>query len=380
MTTPKDREYRICANCVMDTTDYLIQFDKRGFCDHCNNYYNNILPNWHPDEKGARELAAIVEKIKKHGKGKSYDCIIGVSGGLDSSYLLYYATEELGLRPLAYSVDTGWNTSLATENTEKLINGLGLDLHVETANWDEMKDLQLAYLKSQVPYQDVQDHVIFASLYNYSVKHGIKYVLTGANYSTECVREPVEWAYVNDLTQIKDIHRRFGSVPLNTLPTCSMFKYRLYYRYLKGMKVIKPLNLIPYTKRAAIFTLQDKFGWAPYGHKHYENVFTRFYEGYWLIKKFGYDKRRPHFSSLILTGQMTREDALDMLTQDPYDEEEALDDLAYIANRLGISANELISLMKEENKTYRDYKNNAWMIKKAVELASLLGLEKRNFR
>ncbi len=380
MTISKDREYWVCANCVMDTSDSLIQFDERGFCDHCINYYNNILPSWYPDEQGARELAAIVEKIKQHGEYKSHDCIIGVSGGLDSSYLLYYATERLRLRPLAFFVDTGWTTSIARENVEGLIRSLKLDLHVETVNWDEMKDLQLAHLRSQVPHQDVQDHMIFAALYNYSVKHGIKYVLTGANYSTECVREPIEWAYINDLVQIRDIHRRFGSIPLKTLPVCSMFKYQLYYRYLRGMKVIKPLDLVPYTREAAISTLQDKFGWTPYGHKHYENIFTRFYEGYWLIRKFGYDKRRPHFSSLILTGQMTREEALGILKRDPYDKEEALSDMEHIANKLGISSGELIGLMKDENRTYRDYRNSAWMIKKAIELAMLLGAEKRNFR
>lgn len=375
------RQYQVCANCAMDTSDSLIQFDEKGVCDHCNNYYNNILPNWHPDERGAQELARIVEKIKQEGKGKPFDCIIGISGGVDSSYLLYYAKEVLGLRPLAFAVDTGWNLNVAVENIEKLVKGLNLDLYTEVVNWNEIRDLQLAYFKSQVPYQDtVQDHVIFASLYNYAAKNGIKYVLTGGNYSTECVREPNEWVYLNDLRQLKDIHKRFGSIPLKTLPLCGMFKYRLYYRYFKGMKVVKPLDLIPYKKADAISTLNEKFGWQPYANKHFESVFTRFYEGYWLVKKFGYDKRRAHFSSLILTGQMTREEALEKLEQPPYDEELAMQDLEYVAKKLGMTKESFIDMMNGENKTFKDYKSSEWISKLAINTARMLGLEKRQFR
>jgi N-acetyl sugar amidotransferase len=377
----KDREYQVCANCVMDTTDSLIQFDEKGFCDHCNNYYNNILPNWHPDERGAKELDKIVEEIKKEGRGKEYDCIIGISGGVDSSYLLYYAKEKLGLRPLAFSVDCGWNLNVAVENVEKIVKGLGLDLYTEIVNWNEMKDFQLAYFKSQLANQDQpQDHVIFASLYNYAAKHGIKYVLTGGNYSTECVREPYEWVYLNDVRQIKDVHKRFGTSPLKSLPLCGMFKYRLYYRYFKGMKVIKPLDLIPYKKEEVISIMEKRFGWQRYANKHFESVFTRFYEGYWLIHKFGYDKRRAHFSSLVLTGQLTREEALKTLEGPPYDEEIAMQDLEYVAKKLGLTKEAFIELMNGENKTYRDYKSSAWISQLAIKTAIALGIEKRQFR
>jgi len=375
------REYQVCVNCAMDTTDSLIQFDERGFCDHCNNYNNNILPNWHPDEIGAQQLNKIVEKIKKDGKGKKYDCIIGLSGGVDSSYLLYYAKEKLGLRPLVFSVDTGWTLNVGLENIEKIVKGLDLDLYTEIVNWNEMKDLQLAFFKAQVAYQDTpQDHVIFASLYNYAAKNGIKYVLTGGNYSTECVREPNEWVYMNDITQIKDIHKKFGTRPLKTLPLCGMFKYRLYYRYIKGMKVVKPLDLIPYKKEEVISLLEKKFGWERYANKHFESVFTRFYEGYWLVKKFGYDKRRAHFSSLILTGQMTREAALQKLAEPPYDENLAMEDLEYVAKKLGLSKEEFIEMMNGENKTFRDYKSNYWLINAAIKFAIFVGFEKRQFR
>jgi N-acetyl sugar amidotransferase len=376
-----EREYQICTNCVMDTTDSLIQFDEKGVCDHCKNYYNNILPNWHPDETGEKMLHRIAEQIKKEGAGKSYDCIIGISGGVDSSYLLYYAKEKLGLRPLAFSVDSGWNLNVAVENVEKIVRGLGVDLYTEIVNWTEMKDLQLAYFKSQVPYQDTpQDHVIFAALYNYAAKNGIKYVLTGGNYSTECVREPNEWVYVNDLRQIKDIHKKYGTVPLKTLPLCGMFKYRLYYRYFKGMKVIKPLDMIPYRKEDAISLLESRFGWERYANKHFESTFTRFYEGYWLVHKFGYDKRKAHFSSLILTGQMKREEALEKLKSPPYDEDLAMQDLEYVAKKLGMTKEAFITMMNGENKTYRDYKSSHWLIENAIKLAIKLRLEKRQFR
>lgn len=376
----KDREYQICANCVMDTTDSLIKFDEKCFCDHCNNFYSNILPNWHPDETGKRQLDSIINKIKQDGKGKKYDCIIGLSGGVDSSYLVYYAIEVLGLRPLVFAVDTGWTLNVAVENIEKVVKGLKLDLYTEIIDWNEMKDLQLAFFKAQVPYQDTpQDHVIFASLYNYAAKQGIKYVLTGANYSTECVREPNEWVYLNDLRQIKDIHKKFGTRPL-TLPLCGMFKYRLYYRYVKGMNIVQPLNLISYKKEDAIALLEEKFGWERYANKHFESIFTRFYEGYWLIKKFGYDKRKAHFSSLILTRQMTREEALKKLAEPPYDEELAKQDLEYVAKKLGLNRDEFIELMNGENKTYRDYKSSSWLLESAIKLAIFFGLEKRQFR
>lgn len=377
----KAENYQVCNNCVMDTTDSKIIFDEKGMCDHCHNYYENILPNWHVDEVGKKQLEAIVSKIKKDGQGKKYDCIIGLSGGVDSSYLAYYAVKKLGLRPLLFACDTGWNLNVAVQNVEKITKGLSIPLYTEIVNWNEMSDLQLSFFKAQVPYQDIpQDHVIFAALYNYAAKNGIKYVLTGGNNSTECVREPNEWVYQNDIRMIKDIHKKFGTIELKTLPMCGMFKAHLYYRYIKGMKVVKILDLIPYTKEDAISTLKNEFGWEPYANKHFESVFTRFYEGYWLIKKFGYDKRRCHFSSLILTKQLRREEALKKLGQPPYDEQQAMEDLEYVAKKLGLSKEEFIELMQQENKTYKDYKNTSGLIAVAVKIAQMLGKEKRQYR
>jgi N-acetyl sugar amidotransferase len=381
MNAMKDREYQACTNCVMDTTDSKIVFDENGMCDHCNNFYKNIKPNWNPDDIGAKELKKIVDKIKDDGKGKKYDCIVGISGGVDSSYLIYMAKEKWGLRPLAFSVDTGWSLNVANENISKLVKGLDVDLYTDIVNWDQMKDLQLSYFKAQVPYQDTpQDHAIFAGLYNYASKNGFKYVITGGNFSTECIREPNEWVHVNDVRQIKDIHRKFGKASLKGFPLCGMFKYRLYYRYIKGMKIIKPLDLIPYYKEDVIKELHDRFGWEKYKNKHFENTFTRFYEGYWLIKKFGYDKRRAHLSSLILTGQIKRDEALEIIKNPPYSVEEAMQDMEFIASKLGLTKSEFEKMMNGENKTYKDYKSELTSISLAIKIAQSVGMETRNFR
>ena len=374
----KKKEYQICSNCIMDTTDPNITFDERGWCDYCRNFYKNILPNWHPNDQGEKMIAPVIEKIKKEGAKRDHDCLIGISGGVDSSYVTYLAKKKFGLRPLIFHVDAGWNSQEAVNNIERLIDGLNLDLHTEVVNWLEMKDLQLAFLRAQVPHQDTpQDHVFFASLYNFASKHDFKYLITGANYSTECVREPLEWHYhASDLRQLKDIHRRFGHRPLKTFPTADIFKYKLYYRFVKGVRVIKPLNYVPYIKENAMQELIDRFGWQKYPHKHYESRFTRFFEGYWLPKKFGYDKRRAHFSSVILTKQMTREEALKRIAQPAYDEQTMAQDFEYVAKKLDLSVSELKEIMDGENKTYRDYKSRMTLISFATKILRILGIEK----
>lgn len=377
----KERKYQVCTRCVMDTTDSKIVFDENGICDHCRNFDSNIFPKWQRLQNNPEELTKLVDKIKKHGKNKKYDCIIGLSGGLDSTYLLYYAVEVLGLRPMVFTVDTGWNLPVADKNINNIVNKLGLKLYKYEINKEEMMDLQLSFFKSQVAYQDIpQDHVIFAALYKTAVKNKIKYVLTGANYSMECVREPNEWVYQNDLKMIKDIHKKNGRIKLRTLPLVSMFKYKIIYRYFKGMKVISPLNYIDYTKKDVIKLLREKFDYEPYENKHYESRFTRYYEGSWLIEKFGYDKRKAHFSSLILTKQLTRENALEIISKPPYSEELIEEDLNVITEKLGISKEEFLNIMSKDNKTYKDYKNSSRKISWAIKLAKFIGMEKRNFR
>ena len=375
--------YQICSNCIMDTTDPNITFDGRGWCDYCNNFHATIKPQWHTDERGEHELMDLAAKIKKEGVGKDFDCIIGLSGGLDSSYATYVAKEKMGLRPLLLHVDAGWNTDQAVGNIEKLVDGLGLELYTEVINWEEMKDLQLAMLRAQVADQDMpQDAAFFSALYKFAKKHKIKYVLTGANYSTECCREPEEWgAYPGiDKTLIGDIHSKFGQRPLKSFPLVDIMAYKIYYRYVLGMEIIKPLNMVPYIKKDAEHTLETLFGWQKFKHKHHESRFTRFYEDYWMPRKFGFHKRRAHFSSLIMTGQMTRDEALERISRPEMDEHFLAQEFEYVANKLGLTTTELQVIFDGPNKSCLDYKNKRWAIGVGANVMRMLGLEKRLFR
>lgn len=362
----------------MDTTDPDISFDKDGICDHCNNYYNNILPNWNTGEAGNIELRKIIEKIKKEGQGKDFDCIMGMSGGADSSYMLHIVVKEFGLRPLVFHVDGGWNSELAVKNIEVIVEKLGLDLYTEVINWEEMKAFQLAYFRSNLPYIDIpQDHAFVATLYKFAEKYKIKYILNGFNYSTECIINPFEWRYYGtDLVQIRDIVKKFSPIPLNTYPFSSILYHKLYLRYFKGIKVIKPLNYVPYQKENAMEFLSKEYGWQPYPQKHFESRFTKFYEGFWLPKKFGYDTRKVQYSSLILTGQMTREEAIEKLKLPAIDNIDLERDFEYIANKLGISIEELNKYLNQPNKTFRDYKNQVWLFNFGAYIMHKLGIDR----
>lgn len=377
------RPYQICTKTIMDTTDPNIIFDANGISDYYHNFQETILPNWHTDERGYKELMQTAEQIRKEGKGKDFDCIMGLSGGLDSSYAAYIAKDVMGLRPLIFHVDAGWNTQQAVGNIEKLVNGLGLDLYTEVINWEEMKDLQVAFLKSQIADQDLpQDAAFFSGLYKFANKYKISTILTGANYSTECCREPEEWGgYPGiDTTLFHDIHKRFGKRPLKSFPLVDILIYKIYYRYRYGMKVVKPLNLVPYIKKDAEQLLFDKFGWEKFQHKHHESRFTRFYEDYWMPKKFGYEKRRAHFSSLILTGQMTRDEAIDRISRPEMDDHFLQQEFEYVANKLDLSVKELQEIFEGENKTFNDYNNKKWLIDLGARAQRFLGMEKRLFR
>ena len=375
--------YKICSNCIMDSSDSSIRFDKLGVCDYCNNFINNILPNWHTGQKGEKKLSKIVNQIKFKGKGKDFDCIIGLSGGLDSSYLTYIATKVLGLKPLLFHVDAGWNTSKAVSNIEKLIDSLSLDLYTEVINWEEMKDFQVSLLKSQIPHQDMaQDTAFFSALYKFARQNKIKYVLTGGNYSTECCREPEEWgAYPGvDKTLLLDIHSKFGKYPLETFPIIDVFTSRIYYRYFLGMQVIKPLNFIPYIKKDAEKKLEDFCGWEKFQHKHHESRFTRFFEDYWLPKKFKIDRRRAHFSSLILTNQMTRDNAINRIKSPELDEHFIECEFEYVAQKLDMDVEKLSDIFHGESKSVNDYKNKQKIIEIASRVSTLVGIEKRLYK
>ena len=372
--------YKICTKCIMDTTDPNITFSDDGVCNHCHNFENNILPSWNTDSKGYSELMKMAESIRKDGVGKDFDCIIGLSGGLDSSYVSYLATEVMGLRPLLFHVDAGWNTDQAVGNIEKLIEGLKLELYTDVVNWQEIKDLQLAFLKSGIPDQDlVQDGAFFSGLYRFARKYRVKHILTGSNFSTECCREPEEWGgYLGiDKTLFNDIHSKFGTKKLVDFPLVDILKYKILYKIYPGMKVHYPLNHVPFIKKDAEKELNDKFGWDSFKHKHHESRFTRFYEDYWLPRRFGFEKRRAHFSSLIHTNQMSREDALERIRQPEMDENFLIQEFEYVAHKLDLSVEELQLLFDLPKKTFMDYKNKRWLVKLGVSIMQKIGSEKR---
>jgi len=343
----------------MDTSDPSITFDADGVCNHYKDFHWNVKPRWQTGPEGRHLLETTVAAIKRAGKGRDFDCVMGLSGGADSSYMLHTMVTEFGLRPLVFHVDGGWNSEIAVHNINGLIDKLGLDLYTEVIDWEEMRNFQLAMFKSGVPHIDIpQDMAFIGVLYKFASKHGIKHILNGGNISAECVQIPLHVLYWGtDMVQVRDILSRYGAVPMRTYPFSSIFYHKLYLRYLRGVKVFKPLNFMPYIKQDAMALMEREYSWKPYPQKHFESRFTRFFEGYWLPTRFGFDMRRVQFSSLILTGQMTREKALAKLEQPPYDAESIRQDFDYIATKLGISADELRRYHEMPRKYYQDYRN-----------------------
>ena len=371
------KNYKICSNCVMDTTDPDIIFDENGVCDHCNIYYSHTLPAWQKKQSNASDLNKVIQTIKSSSKGKDFDCIIGMSGGVDSSYLTHYAAAELGLKPLVFHVDAGWNSKIAVNNIEKIIDKLGLDLFTEVIDWEEMQDLQLSFLKSGVSHIDTpQDHCFFAVMYKFASKYNIKHILTGGNLSTECIRNPVSWMYYqSDARQLKDIQKRFGTKKLKNFPTTSILWHKIYLPYIRRIKTLRILDYIHYNKKEAIDKLESVYGWESYGQKHFESRFTRFYEAYWLPKRFGFDTRRVQFSSLIVTNQMTRDEAMNILEKPSYDEATIHNDLDYVSNKLEISTQELVEYLEAPKKYFFDYKSQAKLYKLGSKIFKILNLE-----
>jgi len=359
----------------MDTTDPEITFDEKGICNHCRNYderVKNELYERMPD--GKEKLEQLVGKIRKSGEGKEYDCVIGVSGGTDST-MVAYLTKQLGLRPLAVHVDNGWNTELAVSNIEKTLKTLGIDLSTVVLDWEEFKDLQISFLKASVANCEIPtDHAILATLYRTAAHRGIRYILSGSNLVTEGII-PESWGYdAKDLRHLMAIHRKFGNVKLKKFPTLRFFDW-VNYVLVKGIKFIPILNYVAYGKREARRILGEKIGWKDYGVKHGESVYTRFFQNYILPRKFNFDKRRAHLSTLICSGQMAREEALDEIRKPPYaSEREAQEDKEYVARKLALTEEKFDEIMALPVKTYRDYPNNRLLFN---ELSFLVRLAKR---
>ncbi len=373
-----DINYKICKRCVMDTSDPGIIFDSNGICDNCLTFDRDIFPNWLPDERGIPVLEKMFDKVRRKGRGKDYNCIMGMSGGLDSSYLLHQAVSVHGLRPLVFHVDAGWNTDIAVSNIQNLVDNLKLDLFTEVIDWDDMKDFQLALFKSGTPHLDLaQDHAFFATMFHYARNHNIKYILNGGNHSTECIRNPLMWLYYGtDMPFLNDIRKKFCTRPLKNYPWSGILYHKLYLRYFKGIQVLRPLNFMEYNKKIAIKTLSKEYGWKPYPQKHFESRFTRFYEGYWLPTRFGYDTRRVQFSSLIVTNQMSRDEALKELETLPFDNVYAKNEFEFIANKLDISIDELKAYHTMPKKWFKDYKNSRWMFDLGANVLNLINKDK----
>ena len=363
----------------MDTSDPGIRFDGDGISHHYWEFRNVVRPNWHPDEEGRGKLTTYMDGVKRGGKGREFDCLLGLSGGIDSSFMLHSMVRDFGLRPLVFHVDAGWNSEVAVHNIQVLVEKLGLELYTEVINWEEMRDFQLAWFKAGVPHIDIpQDHAFIAVLYNFAEKYGIKTILNGGNIASECVNNPLQYFYWGtDMTQIRDILEQFGTVPMVSYPFSSVYRHKIYLRYLKGVKVFKPLNFMPYTKKIATDVLVKEFNWKPYPRKHFESRFTKFFEGYWLPTRFGFDVRRVQYSALILTDQMTRDEALYELEKLPYDPETIEQDFDYIATKLGITSAELRGYQEMPKKFYWDYRNQHQILKIVEKTVSTLKVARR---
>lgn len=350
----------------MDTSDPDIVFDDNGYCNHCIAAIKRINKFYLPGEEGKSKLDALLFDIKEAGKDKPYDCIIGLSGGVDSSYLAY-KSKDWGLRPLIFHVDGGWDTPESQANVESLAAYLGYGLQVYTVDWEEMQDLQVAYLKSAVANQDVpQDHLFFAVLFKKAEQLGIKYWLSGSNLVSESIL-PLSWGYTAlDSRQIKAIHKQFGVVPLRTFWTLSFFEFCKFYGnlpFFSSVQTVKPLNLLPYDIFAAKKEMQEAFGWKEYGKKHDESRFTKLFQNYYLPIKFGYEKRRAHLASLIVSNLMTREQALQEMEKPLYDSDELKKDIEFVCQKLNLLETDWNEIMALPNKHYTDYPNFDGMIR-----------------
>lgn len=377
---PDDRPYQMCTRTVMDTTDPEIWFDEHGVSNHALHYDRMMKRFVDSANSGERadELAALVEKIKAAGKGKPYDCVIGISGGVDSSYLVLQAV-KLGLRPLAVHFDSGWNSELAVGNIESIVTKLQLDLVTDVADWREMKDLQLSFFKASVSNCDIPtDHAFPAVAFREAARYGIRYILSGHNFATESIL-PKSWGYnATDARHLKAIQRRFGSVKLKTYPIMGIFKRYLWYGYIRPVTTVHLLNYLPYIKDDAKAAITAELGWRDYGGKHYESVFTRYFQGSYLPKKFGFDKRKAHLSSLIVSDQETRENALDQLDHPDYTPALERQDHEFIAKKLGISVAEFDAIIALPPVDHLLYPNNRWAFDFLINLTDKLGIRRRS--
>ena len=359
----------VCTRCIMDTTDPDIAFDGTGVCNHCYRYDALAKSRLIAVEERDDRLKSLVGEIKRSGQGKKYDCIIGVSGGVDSTYVAWLV-KDLGLRPLAVHLDNGWNSELAVANIEKTLNTLGIDLYTHVLDWDEFKNLQISFLKASTPDGEVPtDHAIFALLYELAAKYRLHHIITGTNVVSEAIL-PEKWGYgYFDWRYVRSVHRIFGTSRLSNYPHFSILKL-FYYVFLRRIRMVSILNYVEYDKKKVMNILQNKLGWVYYGGKHYESIYTRFYQAYILPRKFEIDKRKAHYSNLILSRQMTRNEAVDAMKEPVYPERMLQDDREYTIKKLGISEEDFENIMRAPRKTFEDYPNSHGIFEFAKKLVN----------
>lgn len=362
-----DPDYRQCAITVMDNiADPDISFDENGVCNYYHEY-KNAEKDVFIGKVGEEKLHQLVLEIKSKGNGKKYDCIIGLSGGVDSTYVAYLV-KNLGLRPLAVHLDNGWNSELAVKNIENIISKLNIDLYTLVVNWQEFKDIQLSYIKaSVVDIEVVSDHAILATMYQLAKQHSIGYIISGSNIVTEHVMPP-SWIYKKmDFANLEDIHNQYGRVKIKTYPFVNFSRF-IYYSVALRLTPVSILNYVPYNKKEIKQLIMKKLDWRDYGGKHYESIFTKFYQAYILPEKFKIDKRKSHLSTLICSGQLSKSEALQELELPLYNPEDLRRDREYALKKLGLSEQEFDSIMKASPRSHNDFKSDATLKQKYMKL------------
>lgn len=344
-------EIKYCKRCAIDSTVPSVEFDENGICNHCK-HYDEVLAKFEK-AKAEGKVNQVVDEVKAAGKGKEYDCIVGVSGGVDSTYTLYIV-KKLGLKPLAVHFDNGWNTEMSVSNIKNATNKLGVDLYTYVVDWEEFRDIQISFLKASTSDAEIPtDIAIKAVLYETAIKEGLKYIIYGGSNFRSEGKIPREWTYM-DGKYIRSVQKIFGTHKLKSFPNMSFLK-QVYYTYLKKIKVIRLLWLIDFNNNEVIETLKRELDWKEYGGKHFESTYTKFFQTFLLPVKFGIDKRKVHYSALIRSGQMTRDEVLTKLKQKPYNEETLEAEKEYIYKKFEITKEEFERILKLPPKTYHDY-------------------------
>ncbi len=369
------KPYRRCNFCVMDTSDTDIVFYDSGRCNHCIGYYRRVEFEKIPATERKRELEHLSSEIKKSNEKGKYDCIVGVSGGVDSTYVALLA-KDLGLRTLLVHLDNGWNSEISVKNVRSITKSTGFDLYTHVIDWHEFRDIQLSLFKaSVVDIELATDHAIKATLFKVASKFGIKFILNGGNVITEAIM-PKSWRHTKvDKSNLKDIHKKFGTIPIKTFPMSGILIHQ-FYKYFFRIKTIQILNYYAFERDYVVSRIKNELGWQDYGGKHHESVFTRFYQAHILPKKFKIDKRLAHYSNLICAGQLSREEALERLREPIYDKDLLDQDLAFVTKKLGFSDEGFSDYLNSPPQSHYFFKSDDKMIERLLRIRELLTLKR----